>query len=289
MNRMMKQEAHKLLDEISENDDVLQKLYLKRPFAEAAMARRASEYMLGRLGTSVPDSDVSEFFKSAKSSRRTSRASSRSKSARSRTEVSPKEGAKKLKEMLLSLIEKADFLVEDDLNALMEVLPDKDKLLLKVDSILSALGVNEEKDIEKIFNHLKISDTEEELAGLDADDTLSVAEKRSKILKIVRGYMEEPETTQRTEQNRQALFSGFNIMKKMTGAIKPDKEGYLWDELKESIEMFKTPDKTNLKHLLTKYKDLLLVRADLMGRNEKLKTQNNELKTLLKNVLPNQP
>ena len=30
------------------------------------------------------------------------------------------------------------------------------------------------------------SDTEEELAGLDADDTLSVAEKRSKILKIVR-------------------------------------------------------------------------------------------------------
>ena len=30
------------------------------------------------------------------------------------------------------------------------------------------------------------SDTEEELAVLDADDTLSVAEKRSKILKIVR-------------------------------------------------------------------------------------------------------
>ena len=40
--------------------------------------------MLGRLGTSIPDSDVSEFFKSAKSSRRTSRASSRSKSAHSR-------------------------------------------------------------------------------------------------------------------------------------------------------------------------------------------------------------
>ena len=72
-----------------------------------------------------------------------------------RVEVSPKDGAKKLKKMLLSLIEKADFLVEDDLNALMEVLPDKDKLLLKVDSILSALGVKEEKDIEKIFHHLK--------------------------------------------------------------------------------------------------------------------------------------
>jgi hypothetical protein len=37
-----------------------------------------------------------------------------------------------LQQMLLTLIEKADFLVEDDLNALMSVLPDRDKLLLKV-------------------------------------------------------------------------------------------------------------------------------------------------------------
>ena len=42
------------------------------------------------------------------------------------------EERRRLQKMLLSLIEKADFLVEDDLNALMSVLPDKDKLLLKV-------------------------------------------------------------------------------------------------------------------------------------------------------------
>ena len=59
--------------------------------------------------------------------------------------------------MLLTLIEKADFLVEDDLNALMAVLPDKDKLLLKVDSILGALGVKEESDIEKIFDNLTLN------------------------------------------------------------------------------------------------------------------------------------
>ena len=62
-----------------------------------------------------------------------------------------------LKLMLLTLIEKADFLVEEDLNALMAVLPDKDKLLLKVDSILGALGVQEESDIEKIFHHLTLN------------------------------------------------------------------------------------------------------------------------------------
>jgi hypothetical protein len=32
------------------------------------------------------------------------------------------------------------------------------------------------------------------------------------------------------------------------------REGVLWDELKESIEEFKSPDRANLKQLLTEYK-----------------------------------
>ena len=32
------------------------------------------------------------------------------------------------------------------------------------------------------------------------------------------------------------------------------REGVLWDELKESIQVFKSPDRTNLKQLLTDYK-----------------------------------
>lgn len=34
--------------------------------------------------------------------------------------------------MLLTLVEKADFLVEEDLTSMMDSLPDRDKLLLKV-------------------------------------------------------------------------------------------------------------------------------------------------------------
>ena len=86
--------------------------------------------------------------------------------------------------MLLTLIEKADFLVEEDLNALMGVLPDKDKLLLKVDSILGALGVQEEADIEKIFHHLT-TNADASAAGQGSEgEMLSSAEKRSKILKV---------------------------------------------------------------------------------------------------------
>ena len=118
-------------------------------------------------------------------SRRSSRPRSR-RSKSSASDVDPQDEKQNLKKMLLTLIEKADFLVEDDLNALMAVLPDKDKLLLKVDSILGALGVKEERDIEKIFHHLtKNSDNGHGIRGdteIDINkEIITAAEKRSKI------------------------------------------------------------------------------------------------------------
>lgn len=48
-------------------------------------------------------------------------------------------------------------------------------------------------------------------------------------------------------------------------------EGVLWDELRESMEYFKTPDRFHLRKLLTEYKDLLLARAGLLERNKDLR------------------
>ena len=157
------------------------------------------------------------------SSRQRSKSRTRSRSSKSDSpNGSVEDEQKNLKNMLLTLIEKADFLVEEDLNALMGVLPDKDKLLLKVDSILGALGVQEEADIEKIFHHLT-TNADPSAAGAQGSESemVSSAEKRSKILKVrfrlrkpdsdgtlkvVRGYVEEPEADARSQQKRQALF-----------------------------------------------------------------------------------
>ena len=118
------------------------------------------------------------------------RSKSRTRSSRSSVKSDSPNGSvedeqKNLKNMLLTLIEKADFLVEEDLNALMGVLPDKDKLLLKVDSILGALGVQEEADIEKIFHHLTTNADSSTAAQGSEGEMVSSAEKRSKILKVV--------------------------------------------------------------------------------------------------------
>ena len=223
-----------------------------------------------------------------------SRRSSRSRSRRSKSSNSDLESQdekQNLKKMLLTLIEKADFLVEDDLNALMAVLPDKDKLLLKVDSILGALGVKEERDIEKIFHHLT-KNTDNGINGnIEVDinkEIITAAEKRSKILKILREYVEEPDTADKTQETRKAVFGTLDIFKTVSGTIKPDKDGQLWDELKEAIELFKSPDRLHLKNLLSEYKDILLSRADLMKRNEDLRSQNNQMRHLLRNYLDQQ-
>ena len=284
MTRMMKNEAYALLDKITANDQLLQSIYLKRPFKETSEAKLSKERLLSRLD-STQDSVLSGA--SRLSSKRSSKPrSKRSKSASS--EIGPDEEKQNLKRMLLTLIEKADFLVEEDLNALMGVLPDKDKLLLKVDSILGALGVREEKDIEKIFHHLTLNADDVQSSkesDVDVKDIVTTAEKRSKILKIIREYVEEPEATERSQQKRKALFGTFDILKSVTSSIQPDKEGHLWDELREAIEEFKSPDRAHLKKLLTEYKDILLARADLMKRNNALRTQNGELRGMLKNYL----
>ena len=104
-------------------------------------------------------------------------------------------------------------------------------------------------------------------------------------MKIIREYVEEPESSERSNQKRRALFGTFDVMKTVTGSIQPDKEGHLWDELREGIEEFKSPDRAHLKKLLTEYKDILLARSDLMKRNNGLRTQNSELRELLKDYL----
>ena len=43
------------------------------------------------------------------------------------------------------------------------------------------------------------------------------------IFSVHRGYMEEPEASMRSQQKSMALFSGFNMVTKMSETIQPDR------------------------------------------------------------------
>ena len=58
MTRMMKNEAYALLDKITANDQLLQSIYLKRPFKETSEAKLSKERLLSRLD-STQDSVLS--------------------------------------------------------------------------------------------------------------------------------------------------------------------------------------------------------------------------------------
>ena len=105
------------------------------------------------------------------------------------------------------------------------------------------------------------------------------------MLKVLRHFVEEEDAEELKYEKQQTLFGTFEIFKTVVGTIQPDKEGHLWDEIRDSINVFNSPDRQNLKKLLTQYKDMLVARAELMKRNEVLRKQNAEMKQLLKNVI----
>ena len=58
--------------------------------------------------------------------------------------VTQKVADAKLRQMLSTLVHEANFLVEDNLNDLVDDIPDNEKTLFKLDSILTAIGEREE-------------------------------------------------------------------------------------------------------------------------------------------------
>ena len=97
--------------------------------------------------------------------------------------------------------------------------------------------------------------------------------------------MEEDEADEKMFEKQQAMFGTFNIFRSVASTIQPDREGQMWEDLREAAGAFNTPDRQNLKKLLTEYKDILIARSELMKKNQKLRNENLHLRKLLKSVM----
>ena len=86
-----------------------------------------------------------------------------------------------MKEMLSTLVQEANFLVEDNLNLLVEddEFNEAERTLFKLDSILTAIGVEGE---EEVMNVLKKH---------EASQTSSMEGVRDSIMKIIRTHIEQ--------------------------------------------------------------------------------------------------
>ena len=181
MATMMKSEAFRILEKITQNDEILESFYLSRPFTSIRRGSEASLQTVSVMGRidkqrhSVIASHKSPLFKKKRRSTKAELKSSASSFGAESEESSKKEVD--MKKILFTLIDKADFLMEDDLNDMMVLLPNKEKLLVKVASILDNLGVKSASDLERIVEHLTAIGLKEG----EQDNFESTAEKRSRV------------------------------------------------------------------------------------------------------------
>ena len=180
MATMMKTEAFRILEKITQNDEILESFYLSRPFSSIRRGSEASlqtRTIMGRLDKqrhSVLSSQKSPLLKKRRSIKTEMKSSATSGGTESTESLNKDVDMKKI---LFTLIDKADFLVEDDLNDMMLHLPNKEKLLVKVASILDNLEIKKASDLERIVEHLTaIGQKEGEQANFE-----STAEKRSQV------------------------------------------------------------------------------------------------------------
>ena len=61
----------------------------------------------------------------------------------------------------------------------------------------------------------------------------------------------------------------------MAATIQPDRKGQLWDEVRAALGEYVSQDRAQLRGLLTRYKDILVARAELLKRSSGLKMLRN--------------
>lgn len=178
-----------------------------------------------------------------------------------------------LKDMLSVLIREANFLVEDNLSLLVEEeCTDDERNLFKLDSILTAIGLQGE---EAVFSVLK---QHEKNPAKDYDS----------ILKVIRGKIEE-----KKREKEQSVMSGSQSMScdktgsKLASSLGRTEQSTLstamneWALVESKLDRFKSEDRLRLLAALKTYNDSLTERSNLLEKNKKMARHNAELRMLL--------
>ena len=178
-----------------------------------------------------------------------------------------------LKQMLSVLIQEANFLVEDNLSLLVEEIPADERDLFKLDSILTAIGLQGEEAVYKVLKQHEKNPSK----AFDG------------ILKVIRAQIEEKKKEKET-----SIMSGSNSVSvdkssKMVSSGGKTDDGKSsvsatvneWSLVESKLQKFKSEDRMRLLDALKAYNDALTERANLLDKNQKMKRHNNELKMLL--------
>ncbi|KAG3006279.1 Dynein regulatory complex protein 1 [Phytophthora cactorum] len=212
----------------------------------------------------------------------------------------------KLKYMLKMLASEAGFLVNGSVQQALDNLPDDEAELVKADMIMRALGVDNEEDMEKLMGYF-FEDPRQEVSvgGDNSKDNNSPSKDASwglvvgpeDVIRVIKRFVEEMNEQKRAAPVARILHrsatgeseTGKKNSKRTSStslkakARKAEKE--YWQNIVKVFPAQKIRTMATLEMGLTHYNTALLRRKELIDDVTAMKTQNAELKNLLKQYL----
>ena len=173
-----------------------------------------------------------------------------------------------IREALSLLCEESGFLIESKLMRLLAPLEKDEQLLMKLDSIFKALGIETEEDVHKLVKYFVQEEREDEVAA--ARYTLIHA---NEVPQALRRFVEYQQATGKHHSAKSSLLH--------TMATKEVLDGRFWEQIAKVLPESHERVWTALLDGLEEYHSTLVARSQLIQATDGLRQQNIELRLLL--------
>ena len=283
MWRMHEEEVSALVKHLLNANQVLQKSFLKLPNAKRGMREE--------------DFSSHSYFSGLQRQQESFRIESKEEEEK-KEEVSEgkedgdyvgkgKVSSAKIKVMLEMLCSEAGFLMDESLRKKLDMLDGEEAVMLRAESILRALGIENEHDIHQLlpFFFEKADEDEEDLFALELAKTPAEALKslglkitRNDVIKVVRAFMETKQKEHKSKHN-----PGLQAPNAQPGDEPADdelsEEDRYWKFLQEQVVPKETHETWKALHrAMQDYNRLLSSRSELVDQVARLDQENLELK-----------
>eukprot|EP00943_MAST-04B_sp_MAST-4B-sp1_P007427 g7427.t1 len=192
----------------------------------------------------------------------------------------------KVKIMLQLLAQEAGFLIDAETREKLEQLSKADQKVAKADSILKALSIENEKDIEKLLSYFFTKIHEDDADSDDEGENGGLKVGADEVVKVVKKFIVDREDQRRDDPAMQ--LQAATMAEKAAAAQRKRRrkeERQFWSRVANVV-----PPKTSrvwnaLGKMQIKYVNILKEREAALRETQNLKSQNDELKALLNQYL----
>lgn len=193
--------------------------------------------------------------------------------------------------ILEHLCDASGFLVEDRVRSILSQLEsEEEKHLLKIDSILHAIGIQSNDDIDKLITFLAQHIENFDIITDETDEdirkrVLGTELNSDYVIKLLSQFIEDQQTfVTQTKASKPKMIS---IQERNRNLQRQEERDY-WKRLQNVIPDTSFRVWKSLENAQSSYGKLLNDREKLIEETEMIRMQNNELRELLKQYLTNQ-